>query len=154
MRVAGLDLLKPEIGKRIEELYGPLNVGPDGQPVDTWVTRNIRKTRLGVAFRHAAFPDCWLKFIPVNRRMVRAIVGVYAEAAARWTVEYQASHGINIFQKSYCFGDGDSPNLFWYGAAWQLPMALKGETLREMGKIFVRNGFTPREDNERILEYW
>lgn len=154
MRVEGLELVKPEIAKKIEELYGPLSIGPDGQPLLEWEARNIRKVRLGIAFRHSAFPDYWLRFVPVNRRMIRAITAVYAEAAARWTVEYQASHGLNVFQKSYCFGDGDAPNLFWYGAAWQLPLVLKGELLREVVKIFVRNGFIPRDDNERILEYW
>lgn len=154
MRVEGLDLIKPEIAKKLEALYGPFGLGPDGQPLETWKARNIRKVRLGVVFRHSAFPNCWLRFVPVNRRMVGAISGVYAEVAARWTIEAQKQHGISLFQKCYCFGDGDMPNLFWYGAAWALPMALKGETLREMVKIFVRHGFTPKDDNERILEYW
>jgi hypothetical protein len=154
MRVEGLDLIKPEIAQRIEDLYGALSIGPDGQPLDTWEHRNIRKIRLGIALRHSAFPNCCLRFVPVNRRMAPALINVYSEAAVRWTVEFQEAHGLTFFQKCYCFGDGDAPNLFWYGAAWQLPMALKGETLREMVKIFVRNGFTPRDDNERILEYW
>ena len=154
MRVEGLELVKPEVARKIEELYGPLAVGPDGQILDTWVHRNIRKIRLGVALRHSAFPNCYLRVVPVNRRMVPAITKVYAEIAARWTTEVLEKNGISTFQKSFCFGDGDAPNLFWYGAAWQLPLALKGEILREIVKIFVRHGFTPKEDNERILEYW
>jgi hypothetical protein len=154
MRVEGLELVKPEIAKRIEELYGPLSIGPDGQILDTWIHRNIRKVRLGVSFRHSAFLHCHLRFVPVNRRMVRAITSVYQEVAIRWTLEAQEKSGITIFQKCFCFGDGDAPNLFWYAAAWQLPMVLKGEILREMVKIFVRHGFTPRDDNERVLEYW
>lgn len=154
MRVTGLDLIKPELAKKIEVLYGPLSIGPDGQPLEAWESRNIRKVRLGIQFRHSAFPDYWLKFIGVNRRMVRAITSVYSEAAARWTVEYQRAHGLNVFQKCYCFGDGEEPSLFWYGAAWQLPLVLKGEPLRELQKIFVRHGFTPLPDNERILEFW
>ena len=154
MRVEGLELVKPEIAKRIEELYGPLEVGPDGQPLDTWKARNIRNIRLGAGFRHSAFPNCWIRFVPINRRMIHAITGVYSEINARWTVEAQERNGLSVFQKCYCFGDGDAPNLFWYGAAWQLPLVLKGEILREVVKIFVRHGFTPRDDNERILEYW
>lgn len=154
MRVEGLDLVKPEIAKKLEELYGTFSLGPDGRPLSTWEERFLRKVRLAVQFRHAAFPNCWLKWITVNRRMVPAIQSVYTEVAVRWTPEYQGQHGLSTFQKCYCFGDGDAPNLFWYGAAWQLPKDLKGEPLREVVKIFIRHGFTPQADNERILEYW
>jgi hypothetical protein len=154
MRVEELDSVKPEVAQRLKELYGVFTLEPDGRPKAVWEDRWLKKVRFGVQFRHAAFPDFYLKWIRVNRRMVPAIQSVFNEVAVRWTHESQTALGINLYSKCYCFGDGDGPNLHWYGAAWQLSPKLKGEALRDLVKIFIRYGFTPQEDNERTLEYW
>jgi|SRR5215467_9553717 len=148
------DTRDPEAAKRILELYGPFALGPSGYPRETWEARHLRPARFAVQFQHAAFPEFCLKFVRVNRRMVPAIQSVFNEIAARWNLEVQAVSGLNRFYKCYCFGDGEELSLFWYGAAWQLSPLLRGDMLKEVVKIFVRNGFRPREDNERILEYW
>jgi len=156
MRVTELVTREENQASRILELYGPFALGPGGTPRETWEARHLRRVRLAVQFKHAVFPDFCLRWISVNRRMVSAIQGVFSEVAARSTSEVQEASGLDTFIKCYCFGDRaeEGLSLFWYGAAWQLSPKLRGDMLREVVKVFVRHGFTPRDDNDRILEYW
>ena len=148
MRFASLAPVGSEI-EEMETLYGKFDLGLDGQPTLLWQGRNLRKWRMPEMMQLAFFPDMYVAKVLVNRRVFGPLEQVYGEIMARWTREAREAHGLNQFVKCYCFGDGDRPNLFWYGAAWRLSPQVSGETLGEVIKVFTRNGFTYRGDTER-----
>ena len=154
MRVMELGIVKPELAGRLQLCYGVFSLGPDGRPLNTWEARNIRKVSLAVPMQTEAFPGIVLRWVLVNRRMLPAIQGVYGDIASRWGRDMQISTALANFVKCYCFGDGETPNLFWYGAAWQLSSKVHKEILRDVTKIFIKHGFSLQDGHDRIFEYW
>lgn len=144
--------------QELQTLYGQFSLGPDGRPPEAWERRNLKALRLERPLRSPWFPEFWYLRILVNRRMQEAIAGVLHEINVRWTPEAQAAHGLDQFVKCYCFGDGNHPSLFWYGAAWRLSEQVGGEPLHDVIKIFTKHGFTHagQTDKRRIrdLEFW
>jgi hypothetical protein len=142
----------------MEKLYGPFEIGFDGVPNTAWEGYHLRKLPLPESLQLAFFPAMWLRELRCNRRMLGALEGALLEVKKTWPLAAREAHGLNQFVKCYCFGDGDSPNLHWYGAAWQLSPKVGGEILTEAIKIFTRHGFTwmGQEDKKRIrsFEYW
>jgi len=139
---------------QMEAVYGKFDLGPDGRPTPTWEGRNLKRLRLPEMLEHVFFPGCCLLKVTVNRRMMGALERAYAEICVRWTPEARRAHGLNRFVKCYCFGEGNAPNLFWYGAAWQLASAVNGEVLDEATEIFKRHGFKHDGRRLRVFEYW
>jgi hypothetical protein len=82
---------------------------------------------------------------------------VFTEIADTFTPEARDAYGLNQFVRCYAFG-GTEPDLFWYGAAWELSPQVGGETLSEAIKIFQRHGWTYCwiKDKHRLrqFEYW
>jgi hypothetical protein len=142
----------------IKTLYGLFSLAPDGRPREVWENRNLRNLRLEAPLRSPWFPEFWFNRIKVNRRMNEAIARVLHEINVRWTPEARAAHGLDQFVKCYCFGDGEAPSLFWYGAAWRLSDQVGGEVLADAVKIFTKHGFTHAYtyDKKRLrdFEYW
>ena len=142
----------------LRSLYGNFALGPDGRPPETWERRNLKSLRLDQPLKSPWFPDFWFHRVLVNRRMQEAIAHVLREFNVRWTPEAQDAHGLNQFVKCYCFGDGNVPSLFWYGAAWRLSEQVGGETLSEAVKVFTKHGFTHAGANDkrriRDFEFW
>jgi hypothetical protein len=153
MRNASLAVVNEQVGE-MELLYDKFDIGLDGRPTQIWENWNIKKVRLPEMLQHAFFPDIYLDKVEVNRRMAGAIERVYLDICAKWSMEERKAYGLNQFVKSYCFGDGSSPNLFWYGAAWELSPQVNGEALTEVVKIFQKQGFTHDRKRLRIFEYW
>jgi hypothetical protein len=154
MRFVSLAPVGPEIAE-MEALYGRFDIGLDGLPTPSWVARNLKKFKPGQMFQHAFMPDVWVNGVLVNRLIVGALHQVYAEIGARWTLEARTAYGLTQYVKCYCFGDGDKPNLFWYGAAWRLRQQVGGEALSEVIKVFTRHGFTycGSTDKKRLRDF-
>jgi hypothetical protein len=104
---------------------------------------------------HVFFPEVFLVKVTVNRRMSAPLERAYIEICRRWSEpKERAELGLNKFLKCYCFGDGQGPSLFWYGAAWMLASQVNGEVLEEVIRIFQRQGFTHDRKRIRVFEYW
>jgi hypothetical protein len=142
----------------MELLYDKFDIGLDGRPSVAWERRNLKLHRLDEPLKHAFFPDVFVYKTWVNRRMTAALGQVMREINMRWTAEARSAYGLDQFVKCYCFGDGESPNLHWYAAAWTLSPQVSGEALTEAVKVFTRHGFTycGAADKKRIrtFEYW
>jgi hypothetical protein len=157
MKAASMALVSPEIAE-IELVYDKFDIGLDGRPTPFWESRNLKKWKPPEMMQHAFFPDVYLARVLVNHRMLVPLGRVYAEIVMRWTRESRDGHGLNQFVKCYAFGDGEKPNLFWYGAAWRLSQQVGGEVLSEVIKVFTRHGFTYCGTNDkrrlRDFEFW
>jgi hypothetical protein len=145
----------------MEVLYDRFDLDLLGRPTIGWENRSLRKWRPPEMLEHVFFPGFYFAKILVNKRLVGPLTRVYEEIGEQWSMEARRAHGLNGFVKCYCFGDGPAPNLFWYGAAWELSPQVGGETLSEVLKIFTRHGFTHGYSNDktdkrklRTLEYW
>ena len=153
-----------ELNPRIEHLaeintlYGLFDLDINtGRPTDTWESRNLHSLRLPFALQSAYFPGFWLKRIQVNRRAAEALSRVLNQMAETYTPEALEAYGLNQFVRCYAFG-GKEPNLFWYGAAWELSQQVAGEVLSDVIKIFQQHGWTYCwiRDKRRLreFEYW
>lgn len=144
--------------KEMESLYGTFDIGLDGTPNGLWQARNLKLWRPPEMFQCAFFPDVYLARIRVNRRLLGPLGRAYEEIAARWTREARIAYGLNQYVKCYSFGDGDGPNLFWWGAAWRLSPQVGGEVLAAAIEIFGRHGFkhVGLGDKRRVrdFEFW
>ena len=142
--------------REAQQLYGHFDIGLDGLPTPTWVGRNLCWCRFDSPLRHAYFPEIFVYKAQVNHRMRAALLRALRGVEEHWTAQELEQHGLLRFVKAYCFGDGWSPNLHWYGAAWELPSSLNPEHIEEMTQIFIRAGFSRCRDKKRIrtLEYW
>jgi hypothetical protein len=142
----------------MESLYGPFDLDFDGLPTPGWVSRNLRRLRLPEGLRLAFFPDAWVRRVYVNRRVSDALEKALMEICARFTPQFRSINGLDQFVKCYCFGEGTSPNLFWYGGAWRLSEQVGGPALEDARQIFVRHGFTHAwtTDKNRLrdFEFW
>jgi hypothetical protein len=153
-------LLDPEVKEatHIQTLYGSIDFSNEGRPKESWERRNLRTLRLDHPLKSPWFPDFWFHRIIVNRRIYDPLARVLGEINARWLPEARDAHGLSHFVKCYCFGDGEGPSLFWWGAAYRLSPAVGGEPLSEVIKIFTRHGFTHAglSDKRRIrdFEFW
>jgi hypothetical protein len=144
-------------GERITELealYGKFDIGLEGRPTPTWEARNLKRLRLPEMLQHVFFPNVYLARVTVNRRMMGPIERVYLDICSGWTERERAAYGLNQFVKCYCFGDGNGPSLFWYGAAWELSGQVNGEILTEAIKLFQKQGFSHDRKRLRTFEYW
>ena len=140
--------------REMEALYGTFDIGLDGLPTSVWVNRNLKWVRLPEMLQHAFFPDIYLRKVHVNTRMAGPLQRVYVDILQRFSQEDRRIFGLSQFVKGYCFGDGSAPNLFWYGAAWELSAQVNGEALTEVVKLFQKQGFTHDRKRLRIFEYW
>jgi hypothetical protein len=142
----------------ITRLYGPFDLDVNtGRPTEQWERRNLQKLRLPFGLKHLHFPEFWMRRVLINRRASEALLGVLDQMAAQFTLEALSAHGLDQFVRCYAFGGGE-PNLFWYGAAWELSPAVGGETLSESIKIFARHGWSycGLNDKKRVrqFEFW
>lgn len=153
-----------ELNPRIEHLaeintlYGLFDLDVStGRPTDAWEARNLHSLRLPFPLQSAYFPGFWFKRVHVNRRAVESLSRILNEMAEVWTPEALSAYGLDQFVRCYQFG-GKEPNLFWYGAGWELSPQVGGEVLSEVIKIFQRHGWTYCwiKDKHRIreLEFW
>jgi hypothetical protein len=140
--------------KEAETLYGRFDLSFEGLPRPAWIARNLMWYRFHGPMRHAFFPEIFIYKTLINRRMRGAIDAVFADFHQRWTKEAAQAHGIDQFVKCYCFGDGQAPNLFWYGAAWEISPQVVGAELDEVILAFKRAGFTHDRKKLRTFEYW
>lgn len=145
--------------REMQKVYGTFDLDLQGRPNGSWEGRNIKIWHTGrEMLQHAFFPDIYLNRIRVHRAIWKPLGDVYKEIVTRWSPEYRRANGLDQFVKCYCFGDGTGPNLFWYGAAWELSPQVAGEVLTDVIKVFLRNGFTHAytEDKRKLrtLEYW
>lgn len=154
MRFAKLAPVTDEVVE-MERLYGTFDLGLDGSPNLLWQARNLKQWKPPEMFQCAFFPEVYIARVRVNRQILGALERVYLEIAAHWTAEARRAYGLNQFVKCYSFGDGESPNLFWWGAAWRLSPQIGGEALSETVKIFTRHGFTHcgTTDKKRIRDF-
>ena len=150
-----------ELNPRIEHLedmnrlYGLFDLDINtGRPTPQWERRNLHSLRLPVGLQSAYFPGFWLKRVQVNTRAAEALSKVLNQMAQDWTPEALDAHGLNQFVRCYAFGSKE-PNLFWYGAGWELSAQVGGEPLAEVVKIFQRHGWTycGLADKKRIREF-
>jgi hypothetical protein len=149
--------LNPKIERAAEitALYGPFDLDAmTGRPTEHWERRNLYKLRLPFALRHVYFPEFWLRRCWINKRASESMIGVLDQMAAQWTLEALSAYGLDQFVRCYSFGS-KTPDLFWYGAGWELSPEVGGETLGEMIKIFARHGWTycGLNDKKRIREF-
>lgn len=144
--------------KEMETLYGTFDLDLNGYPNTLWQARNLKAWRPPEMFQCAFFPDVYIARVRINRRLLGPLGRVYEEMGARWTREARIAYGLNQFVKCYAFGDGDGPNLFWWGAAWRLSPQVGGEVLSQAIDIFKRHGFTAAgtTDKKRLrdFEFW
>jgi hypothetical protein len=138
----------------MEALYGRFDLGLEGRPTPVWENRNLKHLRLPEMLQHAFFPGVYLLKVVVNRRMVGPLERVYLDICARWGEGERRAYGLSQFVKCYCFGEGAAPNLFWYGAAWELSPQVNGEALSEAVRLFQKHGFTHDRKRLRTFEYW
>jgi hypothetical protein len=141
MRFAKLANVNDAVGD-MEQLYGTFDLGLDGTPNGLWQARNLKNWKPPEMFQCAFFPGVYIARIRVNRRLLGPLGRVYEEMCVRWTREARTAYGLNQYVKCYAFGDGDGPNLFWWGAAWRLSGQVGGEVLSQAIEIFRRHGFT------------
>src|SRR5215472_9630571 len=153
MRNASLAPVSDQVGD-MELLYGQFDLGLEGRPTPAWENRNLKRLRLPEMLQSAFFPEVYLLKVVVNRRMMAALERVYLDICTHWSESERKAYGLNQFVKCYCFGDGAVPNLFWYGAAWELSKQVVGEQLTETVKIFQKQGFTYDRKRLHIFEYW
>jgi hypothetical protein len=157
MRNASLAPVSEQVGE-LESLYGKFDIGLEGRPTPVWENRNLKSLRLPEMLAHAFFPDVYLARVLVNRRVMGSLERVYIDICSTWNKEARSAYGLNKFVKCYCFGDGAGPNLFWYGAAWELSAEVHGEALSDVVKLFTRHGFTHGYTSDkkklRTFEYW
>lgn len=152
--------LSPKIENldQINRLYGPFDLDVmTGRPTEAWERRTMHKLRLPFSLKHIYFPEFWMRRILINRRATDAMRGVLDQFAAKWSFEALSAHGLDQFVRCYSFGSG-VPDLFWYGAAWELSPAVGGEVLAEAIKIFAANGwsYAGLNDKKRLrqFEFW
>jgi hypothetical protein len=138
----------------MEALYGKFDLGLDGYPTEPWKNRNLKRLRFPEMLEYQHFSGVYLAKVVVNRRMMGALERVYLAICERFPFEARRAYGLNRFVKCYCFGDGPGPNLFWYGAAWELSPAVGGEILDESAEIFRSFGFKHDRKKLRVFEYW
>jgi hypothetical protein len=137
------------------KLYGLFDLDVStARPTIQWEKRNLHLLRLPFDLQSAYFPEFWLKRVLVNRRTAEALLRVLKEMSELWTPAALSAYGLNQFVRCYSFG-GKEPNLFWYGAAWELSGQVGGEVLSEAVKIFQRHGWTYcwLADKHRIREF-
>lgn len=139
-------------------LYGLFDLDVNtGRPTPQWEGRNLHSLRLPVGLQSAYFPEFWLKRVQVNRRAADALLKVLREIAQTYTPEAREAHGLDQFIRCYSFG-GKEPNLFWYGAAWELSPQVGGDVLASAIKVFGRHGWTYCGLNNRArireFEFW
>ena len=127
---------------QMEALYGTFDIGLDGSPNMLWQARNLKQWRPPEMFQCAFFPDVYVARVRINRRLLGPLGRVYEEICTRWTREARIAHGLNQYVKCYAFGDGEIPNLVWWGAAWRLGAEVGGEVLGQVIEVFKRHGFT------------
>jgi hypothetical protein len=154
MRNATLEYGTDERAKNAQELYGAFDIGLDAQPTPVWISRNLQHFRFPDTMQSAHFPDMWIRKTLVNRRMVGPLSNAFSEMVVRWTREARAVYGLNQFVRCYCFGDSGKPNLYWWGAAWDLSPKVNGEILSEVIDVFTRHGFTHDRKRLRTFEFW
>lgn len=154
MRLVTLETHGDEKLQQMEQIYGRFDLGIDGNPLDTWVNRNLRLFRFPEPMKHAYFPDVYVRKTKVNRRMHPALGEVFNDMVTRWEPNAREVYGLRQFVKCFNFGDGDKPNLFWYGAAWELSPAVTGEALTEAIQIFTKHGFKHDRKRIRTFEFW
>jgi hypothetical protein len=143
-----------ETAKEAQDLYGRFDLNFEGNPRPSWIARNLMWYRFHGPMRHAYFPEIFVYKTLINRRMREAFDRTQAELHSRFTLEALRAHGLDQFVKCYCFGDGQGPNLFWYGAAWEISPQVVGAELDEAIQIFKRAGFTHDRKKLRTFEYW
>jgi hypothetical protein len=139
----------------INQLYGLFDLDINtGRPTEQWERRNLFSLRLPFGLQSAWFPGFWLKRVQVNKRASEALAKVLAQMVEVWTPEALNAHGLNQFVRCYAFGSKE-PNLFWYGAGWELSPMVGGEPLAEAVKVFQRHGWTycGLNDKKRIREF-
>jgi hypothetical protein len=153
-----------ELNSRIEHLqeintlFGLFDLDINtGRPTDAWEARNLHSLRLPFPLQSAYFPGFWLKRVQVNRRAAEALLRVLQEMETIWTPEARDAYGLNQFVRCYQFG-GKQPDLFWYGAGWELSPQVGGEVLSEVITLWQKHGWTYCwiRDKRRIreFEYW
>jgi hypothetical protein len=141
--------------REMEAIYGYFDLDINtGRPTTAWENRNLKSIRLPEGLEHQFFNGFYLLRVQVNRRMMGALERVYLEINKRWSAEARRAHGLNRFVRCYSFGEGDTANLFWYGAAWELSAAVNGEILAEAIELFKQYGFKHDKRKLRIFEYW
>jgi hypothetical protein len=143
-----------ELIRQMEAVYGRFDLGPEGYPTPGWENRNLRSLRLPEMLVSEHFKGACLIKVRINRRMMGALQRTYLEICTRWQPGERAAHGLNRFVKCYAFGDGGAPNLFWYGAAWELSPSVAGAELDEVIQMFRQQGFKHDRKRLRVLEYW
>ena len=150
-----------ELNPKIEHLtemsglYGLFDLDINtGRPTPQWEGRNLYSLRLPFPLQSAWFPGFWLKRVQVNRRAADSLLKVLKQMSEVWTPEALEAHGLNQYLRCYAFGSKE-PNLFWYGAGWELSPIVGGEPLAEAIKIFQRHGWTycGLSDKRRIREF-
>lgn len=149
---------KMENLSQVNRLYGLFDLDAmTGRPTEAWERRNLHKLRLPFSLKYVHFPEFWLRRVLINRRAAQAMLGVLGQMAVQWSFEDLARVGLDQFVRCYAFGSGE-PNLFWYGAAWELSPEVTGETLAEVIKIFAAHGwaYCGLNDKKRVrqFEYW
>ena len=153
--------LNPKVEHLAEmtQLYGVFDLDINtARPTPQWEKRNLHSLRLPFPLQSAYFPNFWLKRVLVNRRAAEALSRTFAEIIETFSPEAREAHGLNQFVRCYAFGGGKEPNLFWYGAGWELSSQVGGEALSKAVQIFQKHGWTYCwiKDKHRIreLEYW
>jgi hypothetical protein len=147
---------KVEHLSEINTLYGLFDLDINtGRPTEVWERRNLFSLRLPFELQSAYFPGFWLKRVQVNRRASEALAKVFAEIDETFSPEARRAHGLDQFLRCYAFGSGKEPNLFWYGAGWELSPQVNGEALSKAVQIFQRHGWTYCwiRDKHRIREF-
>lgn len=139
-------------------IYGQFDLDINtGRPTTQWERRNLHSFRLPFPVKACWFEDFWMRRVQVNRRASEALNRVFQDLILTYEPEYMKAHGLDQFVRCYAFGASE-PSLFWYGAGWELSPQVNGETLVEVVKIFVRNGWTycgaTDKKRSREFEYW
>ena len=152
--------LIPEVDHldQMNKLYGLFDLDINtGRPTLHWEGRNLKSLRLPFPLQSVYFPGFWLKRLLVNRRAVEALSKVLTQMAQDFTPEAIDAYALNRFVRCYDFG-GSEPDLFWYGAGWELSPQVGGESLSEVIKIFQRHGWTycglTNKRRIRDFEFW
>jgi hypothetical protein len=149
-RIEKLDLIK--------QLYGSFDLDVNsGRPNLQWEHRNLANVRLPFLLQSTWFPEFWYRRIPVNRRAADSLLKIMTDLSVLYTPESMARNGLDQFVRCYGFGVGE-PNLFWYGAGWELAPTVTGEVLADAIKLFLKHGWTYNGYEERKklreFEYW
>lgn len=151
-----VELIPVEHLREATALYGNFDLDiAFGRPTTAWERRNLHSVRAPFALQNVWFPELWHRRVWVNKRAAEALLQSLNELQQHWTLEALTAHGLNKFVRCYSFGCSKEPNLFWYGAGWELSQQVGGEPLAEAIKIFQRHGWTylGHTDKRRIREF-